>query len=68
MQSLRAEVSGWTNLLQELAQRVKEQEQELRTMRKDVALLLSELGETKTLLLGINKELTEITDFNPKSE
>jgi hypothetical protein len=46
---------------------VTAQDQELSTVRKDVALLLSELGQTKHILNGISKELTEWTKFDHDS-
>ena len=52
---------GCSHLLQELAVKVKAQDQELSIIRKDVALLLSELGQTKHVLNGISKELKEWT-------
>ena len=58
----KAEVCGCAHLLQELAVKVRDQDQELSTVRKDVALLLSEIGEAKHILNGISKELTERTN------
>ena len=55
---LRAELSGCSLLLQELTERVKGQDQELKDVRKEVALLLSELGQTKNILSVISKELS----------
>ena len=68
VQHLRAEVRQCSHLLQELALKVGEQDQQLSSTRKEVALLLSELGQTKSLLLGINKEFTEMTHFSHKSD
>ena len=65
---LKAEVSGWSNLLQELTVKVREQDQELSTIRKEVAELLSELSQTKYILNGISKALTEGTNFSHKSQ
>jgi chromosome segregation ATPase len=56
------------HLLQELAVKVTAQDQELSTVRKDVALLLSELGQTKHILNGISKELTESLSSKKKCE
>ena len=40
--------------------KVKNQDQELSTVEKDVKVLFSELSQTKTLLHGISKYLTEM--------
>ena len=55
---LRAELSGCSNLLKELTENVKGQDQELKDVRKEVALLLSELGQTKDILSVISNELS----------
>ena len=55
------------HLLQELAVKVTALDQELSTVRKDVALLFSELGQIKHILNGISKELTEWTKFDHDS-
>ena len=46
---IRAELSGCSLLSQGLTERVKGQDQELKDVRKEVALLLSELGQTKNI-------------------
>ena len=66
VQQLKAEVHGYSHLLKELTVKVRDQDQELSIMRKEVARLLSELGETKTLLSGFTKELTELTNCSNK--
>ena len=50
VQHLREEVIGCSHLLQELSVKVREQDQELSSVRKEVALLLSEIGQTKHIL------------------
>ena len=48
--------------------KVREQDQELSIVRKEVAVLLSELGQTKHILNGISKELSERTNLSHKSQ
>ena len=58
---LRAELSGCSHLLKELTEKVEGQDQELKDVRKEVSLLLSELGQTKDILSVISNELSVFT-------
>lgn len=44
-------------MIQELSAKVKEQDEELSVMRKEVRLLLSELGQARHDIKDITKEL-----------
>lgn len=57
VQNLQREVCGCTTLIQELSAKVKEQDEELSVMRKEVRLLLSELGQARHDIKDITKEL-----------
>lgn len=57
VQHLQTEVHGCSSQIQELSAKVREQDEVLSAMRKEVELLLSELGETKHVLKDITEEL-----------
>ena len=57
VQNLQKEVAGCSTLIQELTAKVEEQDKELNAMKKEVKLLLSELGQAKHDLKDIANEL-----------
>ena len=60
IQHLEMEVSGCITQIQELSVKVRQQDEELSMMRREVELLLTELGQTKHVLKDIINELQVI--------
>ena len=60
IQHLEIEVSGCVTQIQELSVKVRKQDEELTMMRREVELLLTELGNTKHVLKDIIDELQVI--------
>ena len=60
IQHLEIEVSVCVTQIQELSVKVRKQDEELTMMRREVELLLTELGNTKHVLKDIIDELQVI--------
>lgn len=60
IQHLEMEVSGCITQIQELSVKVRQQDEELSMMSREVELLLTELGQTEHVLKDIIHELQVI--------
>ena len=54
---LQNEVKGYSVQIQRLSMKVREQDEEICAVRKEVKLLLLELGQTRQSINGITKQL-----------
>ena len=55
IQHLEVEISGCSTQIRELSAKVKERDDELSMMRREVKLLLAELGHVKHVLKDIDE-------------
>lgn len=57
LEHLQKEVKGYSVQVQQLTVKVKEQDEELSAVPKEVELLLLELGQTRHAINGITEQL-----------